>query len=143
MSFRRKITATLMIIWGMLMVGGSILVIEDEVNNNIFNADIIIILLMLGVLPLFLGVWLLWEGNRNAKATKIAQNQENLLAHARASQGKITITEAALVLKKSIAEAKAALDELHAKEIFEIEISQEGALEYVLRQKLDNNQCEL
>lgn len=135
MSFRRRIGAILMICWGVLMLGGSILVIDKDTRNGDFNADTIIIALVLGLLPLYVGMWLLWEGIRDAKVAKINKNQEKLIAHAQASNGKITITEAALAIQEPITSTKALLDKMHSMGVFKIDISEEGTLEYVLTAK--------
>ncbi len=136
MSLRRKIGAILMVCWGIVMTGGAVINIDKGEYDNSLAAELFMVSLI-GVLPLVVGTWLLWDGARRAKTAQIDQTQVTLLKHAQASNGRITITEAALVLKQSVADAKAALDEMQSKGIFEIAITDEGTLEYVICQTLD------
>ncbi len=137
MSLRRKIGAILMVCWGALMTGGALINIDKGDYENSLVTELVLMSLF-GVLPLIIGAWLLWDGVRKAKTTQINQIQVTLLKQAQASNGRITITEAALVLKKSIGEAKAVLDEMQSKSIFEIAITDDGTLEYVICQTLDH-----
>lgn len=136
MSLRRKIGSILMICWGILLTGGALISIDKGDYDNSLATELVLMSLF-GVLPLVAGVWFFWDGQRKAKSAKINHTQVSLLRHAQTANGRITITEAALVLGQSVSSAKSILDEMQSKGIFEIAITDEGTLEYVICQTLD------
>lgn len=135
MSTFKKVLAVLMIIFGMMMIAGTILNREEAVQKNSLSSDIVVGI-MFGVVPLVSGIYLFRKTNKKLELSADNKNQVALLQYAKAHQNKITIAEAALCLSCSVAEAKKLLDELQLKSVFEIELTDEGTLVYVLNATL-------
>ncbi len=136
MSLIRKIGAILLIGFGVVITGGVLIGLDKGDYENSLATELVLMCLF-GVFPLAVGIWILWDGQRKAKTAQINQTQVSLLKRAQAANGRITITEAALVLGQSVSNAKTILDEMQSKGIFEIAITDEGTLEYVICQTLD------
>ena len=135
MSTFKKVLAVLMIIFGMMIVGGVIISQDDPNRKSSLSSDIVVGI-MFGVVPLVSGIYLFRKTSEKIEQRADNKNQVALLQYAKAHQNKITITEAALCLSCSVGEAKGFLDELQLKSVFEIELTEEGTLVYVLNPTL-------
>jgi len=135
MPILKKVFAVLMIIFGMMIVGG-VIINQDDPHKKSSLASDIVLGVMFGVVPLVLGIYLFRKTSRKLEVSTDNKNQVALLQYAKAHQNKITIAEAALCLSSSVSEAKKLLDELQLKSIFEIELTEEGTLVYVLNATL-------
>ncbi len=131
----KKVVVVLMIIFGMMIVGG-VIVSQDDPNRKSSLSSDIVVGIMFGVVPLVSGIYLFRKTSKKLELSADNKNQVALLQYAKAHQNKITIAEAALCLSCSVAEAKKMLDELQLKSVFEIELTEEGTLVYVLNATL-------
>lgn len=135
MSITTKFFAVVLIVFGLLITGGVIIQIDEGTYENSLLSELMLMSLF-GLLPLAIGAGMFWYDFSEARKKNITEKQVRLLQKAQSSGGKITISEAAVALQVSINEAKEQLDDLQAKGIFEIAISQEGTLEYIIAQEL-------
>lgn len=136
MSLRRKIISAIMIVFGLVMVGGAIIQISEGTSKYPLGTDLVVMTLF-GILPASVGVWFLVEGSKAVKRKASNETEISLLKQAQTQDGRITITEAAVAIQQSISEAKTVLDKMQSKGIFEIAITENGTLVYVICESLD------
>ncbi len=92
--------------------------------------------LLFGLLPLSLGIWLTTRIVKHLKEKKFREIEKNIIATAIKHGGSITLVELTLKLDISIEEAQKELDLLTQKDIFELEVNDEGVLVYHLKETL-------
>lgn len=105
--------------------------VDDEpVKNPI--ATLMAALVMIGI-PAALG-FILWKKATRIKTKTLAERHENtILEEVRRNGGHITPAELAMRTNLSISEAKQALEELQLAGHTEVDVTEEGALEYHFR----------
>lgn len=91
---------------------------------------------LFGLLPLSLSIWLIRRILKDAQESKLREVERNIIATAIQCGGKITLVELTLKFGISIEEAQKELDLLTRKDIFELEISEEGQIVYHLKETL-------
>jgi predicted HTH transcriptional regulator len=91
---------------------------------------------LFGLLPLSLGIWLTVRIVKHLQEKKTQRNRKNIIATTIEHGGRITPIELTLKLDISLEEAQEELDLLTQKDIFELEISEDGVLFYYLKKNL-------
>ncbi len=89
-----------------------------------------------GLLPLSLGIWLTTRIVKHLQEKRFREIEKNIIATTIKHGGRITPIELTLKLDISIEEAQKELDLLTQKDIFELEVSEEGVLVYHLKENL-------
>jgi len=91
---------------------------------------------LFGLLPLSLGIWLTVRIVKHLQEKKFREIEKNIIATTIEHGGRITPIELTLKLDISLEEAQEELDLLTQKDIFELEISEDGVLFYYLKKNL-------
>jgi hypothetical protein len=131
-----RIFAILLVIWGLLIVSGSILMLSkpEEMENSVGTT--IAVILIMGVLPLVSGAWILLANRRYVQETTEGMAHARLIEYAHQHNNKITIAETAMILKLPIERAEANIEDLRLKGFFELEMTDTGTFVYVLNQNI-------
>ncbi|GAB4398387.1 MAG: hypothetical protein OHK0053_16960 [Microscillaceae bacterium] len=79
---------------------------------------------------------MLYQQQKSSKRKALGQAQATLLRYAQ-QQNRITIAEATVALNAPLEIAKKTLDEMHARNIFELALSEEGTLVYIINPTYD------
>ncbi len=135
----KKIGYNLLICFGLVMIAGAIIQIDKGESKNSLLVDLILVSIF-GILPIFFGFRMLGNIKTQAKRNQNNEVESILIREAQSNGGKITIAEAVIALKKSLTETKIILDKMQAQSIFEIALSDDGTLYYVICQILDSNE---
>ncbi|SFF31141.1 hypothetical protein [Thermoflexibacter ruber] len=111
------------------ILGLSIILKGDTKTGSIVGS-------LFGLLPLSLSIWLITRILKDAQESKLRAIERNIIGIAIQHGGKTTPLEVTLKLALSIEEAQKELDLLTSKDIFELEVSEEGRLVYRLKETL-------
>ncbi|GAB4197410.1 MAG: hypothetical protein OHK0057_24170 [Thermoflexibacter sp.] len=91
---------------------------------------------LFGLLPLSLSIWLITRILKDTQESKLRAIERNIIGIAIQHGGKTTPLELTLKLALSMEEAQKELDLLTGKDIFELEVSEEGRVVYRLKETL-------
>lgn len=111
------------------ILGLSIILKGDTKTGSIVGS-------LFGLLPLSLSIWLITRILKDAQESKLRAIERNIIGIAVQHGGKTTPLELTLKLALSIEEAQKELDLLTGKDIFELEVSEEGRVVYRLKETL-------
>jgi predicted transcriptional regulator len=128
----KKTLHIILIIWGVLALA----VQFNTLGEKGFTSNIAFNFILLGLVPIGLGVWLLMR----AKNTKEQLNDQvltnKILKIAQENNGILTPLTLITALNLSVEDAKERLEDLYSKGIFKIEVNEEGGVYYELSKAL-------
>ncbi|NJL14231.1 MAG: hypothetical protein HC913_15290 [Microscillaceae bacterium] len=136
MSLLKKIIASVLIGFGALLTIGAIVNLEEG-KGDTGPFSTLAIWLLFGLAPLSVGILMLYQQQKSSKRKAMGQAQATLLRYAQKQQNRITIAEATVALNAPLELAKKTLDEMQARNIFELALSDEGTLVYIINPTYD------
>jgi hypothetical protein len=121
--------AVLLVVFGLFMIVGAAANIFDRTAKDSVPG-MVALLLLLGVLPLVLGVWLFRHTQLGA-SRRAFEAREQLIVHlASQHQGVLTVPQVAEESGMTLEQAKEVLDHLYRKRFNELTLSDSGEMVY-------------
>lgn len=135
MGVLKKMIAIVLIGFGALFTIGTVANLEEG-THDAGPFSTLAVWLLFGLAPLVIGILMLYQQQKSSKRKALGQAQATLLRYAQ-QQNRITIAEATVALNAPLEIAKKTLDEMHARNIFELALSEEGTLVYIINPTYD------
>ena len=132
MSFTEKLLFLLgliMSLFGFLITAGGLVLFFDPAREE-SAAEMFIMVLLLGLLPLAGGVLLCWKMKNRGQHRRTEIQERAILQLAKDNQGCLTVADVALHLSLHSTQAKQLLDECHLNNLATLEVSESGVVLY-------------
>jgi hypothetical protein len=121
--------ATLLALFGLVMILGSTINLADQKPHESVASDAAVLLLA-GILPLALGVWLFWRTLTGASRRAFEAREQAVVHVASRHRGVVTVPQVAEESGMTLEQAKEVLDRLYHKSFNEMTLSDSGEIIY-------------
>jgi len=123
------VAAVVLALFGLVIILGTTISIFDRTSKSSVPGDVAG-LIIAGVLPLALGVWLFWHTRLGASRRAFAARERTVLHLAGQHQGVLTVLQVADESDMTLEQAKAVLDHLYRQSVSELTLAESGELVY-------------
>jgi len=121
--------AVLLTLFGLVMILGATINLFDRTAKDSVPADVALLLLA-GVLPVALGVWLFRHTQTGASRRAFAARERTVLHLASQHHGVLTVPQVAEEAGMTLEQAKEVLERLYHKSFTELTLAESGEMVY-------------
>jgi len=121
--------AVLLVLFGLFMILGATVEIFDRTSKDSVPAAVALLIIM-GVLPVVLGVWLFRHIQTGASQRSFEALERTVLHLASQHQGVVTVPQVAEESGMTLEQAKEVLDRLYYKHFNELTLADSGEMVY-------------
>lgn len=121
--------AVLLVLFGLFLILGSSINIADRKATESVPANVAV-LLIAGVLPLVVGVWLFLHTQRGASRRALEAREQTVLRLASQHHGELTVPQVADESGMTLEQATEVLERLYHKSFTEMTLSDSGEMVY-------------
>ena len=126
------VVAVLIGLFGLVMIAGVLIGVLEDTSDYSPSTNAMMTLLF-GVLPLAIGVLLVWRVRRAAARRRQEAREAAVLGAVRKRQGVVTAVDVAADCGMSLEEAQGTLDWLHLRGFSEMDVLDSGTVVYRFR----------
>ena len=127
-----RVVAVLISVFGLIIVAGALIEIFNHTGQDSLASNITL-LILIGILPLFLGLWLFKRTQTSASRRAMEARERIILNLAAHHGGVLTVPGVAEASGMTLEQSKEILNRLHLKGFNEMAVSESGTILYTFQ----------